>query len=130
MIKYEYSDGGRVWSPHKKDGLSKKQMDCVIRAIAIALEVPYDLVWQWTCPIGYDADDQLKSILDALGRKMEKVQTIKKGQRRRMTAMDMPKEGRFILRLAGHWSALVDGVVKDTWDCRNKCVYYAYQITK
>lgn len=37
-------------------------------------------------------------------------------------------KGRYILNMAGHWSSCVDGVIYDTWDCRNKCVYTAYKL--
>lgn len=36
--------------------------------------------------------------------------------------------GSYILRMAGHLSACVDGVILDTWDCRSKCVYNAYKV--
>lgn len=37
-------------------------------------------------------------------------------------------KGRYILNMAGHWTACVDGVIYDTWDCRDKCVYTAYKM--
>ena len=37
-------------------------------------------------------------------------------------------KGRYILTMANHWSCCVDGVIYDTWDCSEKCVYTAYQI--
>lgn len=40
---------------------------------------------------------------------------------------DYPK-GNYILNMAGHWSCIVDGVIYDTWDCSDKCVYTAYKI--
>lgn len=36
--------------------------------------------------------------------------------------------GRYILRMAGHWTACVDGKIYDTWDCRDKCVYSSWQL--
>ena len=36
--------------------------------------------------------------------------------------------GSYILRMAGHLSSCVDGVILDTWDCRDKCVYSAYKV--
>ena len=36
--------------------------------------------------------------------------------------------GKYILRMAGHLSCCVDGVINDTWDCSEKCVYNAWQI--
>lgn len=37
-------------------------------------------------------------------------------------------KGRYILNMAGHWTACVDGIIYDTWDCRDKCVYTAYRM--
>ena len=36
-------------------------------------------------------------------------------------------KGRYILNMAGHWSCCIDGVIYDTWDCSEKCVYTAWQ---
>ena len=38
-------------------------------------------------------------------------------------------KGRYILSMAGHLSCCIDGVIYDTWDCSEKCVYQAYKIT-
>lgn len=37
-------------------------------------------------------------------------------------------KGRYILRMAGHWTACIDGVIYDTWDCTDKCVYNAWML--
>lgn len=37
-------------------------------------------------------------------------------------------KGHYILRMAGHWTACIDGVIYDTWDCSDKCVYNAWLI--
>lgn len=37
-------------------------------------------------------------------------------------------KGSYILRMAHHWTACVDGVIYDTWDCSDKCVYKAWQV--
>ena len=44
-------------------------------------------------------------------------------------AKHYPK-GRYILNMAGHWTACIDGVIYDTWDCRDKCVYTAYAMNE
>lgn len=40
---------------------------------------------------------------------------------------EFPK-GHYILRMAGHLSCCIDGVIYDTWDCSDKCVYNAYKM--
>ena len=37
-------------------------------------------------------------------------------------------KGNYILRMAGHLSCCIDGVIYDTWDCSEKCVYNAWEI--
>ena len=37
-------------------------------------------------------------------------------------------EGKYILNMAKHWSCCVDGIIYDTWDCTEKCVYTAYRV--
>lgn len=37
-------------------------------------------------------------------------------------------KGSYILQMAGHWSSCVDGVIYDTWDCSEKCVYRAFLV--
>lgn len=37
-------------------------------------------------------------------------------------------EGRYILRMARHLTCCVDGVIYDTWDCTEKCVYNAWKV--
>ena len=41
--------------------------------------------------------------------------------------MTYPK-GTYILRMAGHLSCCIDGVINDTWDCSEKCVYVAWEV--
>ena len=40
----------------------------------------------------------------------------------------MYPKGRYILNMAHHWTACIDGVIYDTWDCSEKCVYTAYEM--
>lgn len=49
----------------------------------------------------------------------------------RMTGADFCKRyptGRFLLRLAHHVVAVVDGKAYDTWDSTGKCVYTAWEV--
>ena len=37
-------------------------------------------------------------------------------------------KGRYLLEMAHHVSVCVDGVIYDSWDCTEKCVYTAYKL--
>lgn len=36
--------------------------------------------------------------------------------------------GRYVLQMAGHLTACVDGTIYDTWDCTQKCVYKSWKL--
>lgn len=36
--------------------------------------------------------------------------------------------GKFLLRMAHHLTAVIDGKIYDTWDCSGKCVYASYEV--
>jgi hypothetical protein len=37
-------------------------------------------------------------------------------------------KGKYILNMAHHLTCCVDGIIYDTWNCLDKCVYTAYKI--
>lgn len=37
-------------------------------------------------------------------------------------------KGTYILRMAKHLTCVIDGVIYDTWNCSDKCVYNAWKI--
>ncbi len=37
-------------------------------------------------------------------------------------------KGTYILKMAGHITVMIDGVIYDTWDCRYRSVYTAWKI--
>jgi hypothetical protein len=39
-------------------------------------------------------------------------------------------KGTYILKMAGHITACVDGVILDTWDCSYRSVYTAWEVKK
>ena len=38
--------------------------------------------------------------------------------------------GRYVLSVSGHWTACIDGIIYDTWDCSNEEVLSYYEITR
>ena len=41
---------------------------------------------------------------------------------------EMYPKGTYILKMAGHISVMIDGVIYDTWDCRYRTVYTAWKV--
>ena len=61
----------------------------------------------------------------------EKLSFPAKTGQKRMTAGTFSEkypQGKYILNMAKHWSCCVDGIIYDTWDCTEKCVYTAYRV--
>jgi hypothetical protein len=134
-----FNDGGRAASGYK--GMTG---DCVVRAIAIATEQPYQVV--------YDALKELakseritkrqqtkssvrngtrrstvKRYMNALsGWKWVSCMSIGSGCKVHLRADELPTTGRLVLSLSKHMAAWVDGQLHDTYDCSRdgtRCVY-------
>jgi len=136
-LKFVYDDGGRA-----KAGFKGKTGDCGVRAVAIATGMPYksayDLVNEF-CKSEKPSKGQsrqsssrtgvmrktLHRVLDALGFTWVATMQIGSGCRVHLKADELPK-GVVICRVSGHITCVVDGVLRDTFDCsRNgrRCVY-------
>lgn len=125
-MKYVYDDGGRAAAGYKGDA-----GDCVTRAIAIALEKPYQEV--------YDDLNGLRAsmrqtrrvrgsssrtgvnrriydhYLKSHGWVWEPTMSIGSGCKVHLTDGELPI-GRIIVRLSKHLAAVIDGVIHDTHD--------------
>ena len=133
---FQFNDGGRLAA-----GFQGTTGDCVTRAIAIALEIPYQQVYD-------DMNGLIKShrktklqkasnsrggvhkkfylkFLEARGWKWVACMKIGTGCKVHLKAEELPK-GRIIARVSKHICAVIDGVVNDNHDCSRggtRCVY-------
>lgn len=111
--------------------------DCVKRAITVAAQMDYMEVQRelnrYKKVTGakafnsdYNPHKYVENVLHGikLSFPAEKGKPRMNGQR----FCESYKTGRYILNMAGHWSCCIDGVIYDTWDCSDKCVYTAYRI--
>jgi len=136
-MSYVYNDGGRAAAGYRGDA-----GDCVVRAIAIAAELPYQEVYD-------DLGARVKSARQPRGR--QRKVSARDGVPRRVyqpyleehgwewvSTMEIgsgcqvhlrPDElptGRIVARLSKHLAAVIDGVVHDTHDPSRegtRCVY-------
>jgi hypothetical protein len=126
---YVPCDGGRRSAGAK----TEKTSDCVIRAIAIALELPYAQVWDDLHAIGRKSFEYAnnrrvyRSYLESKGWKWTTV--LKRGvPRLPLNKSKLPK-GRIIAHVRagfqGHLAAVVNGVVYDTWNSSG-CILHGY----
>ena len=136
IMKHIYNDGGRAVAGYK--GTAN---DCVVRAIAIATGKPYTEIHKLIGDAnGWEPSDGLKAfrspengnckseyepVLAALGFKWVATMGIGTGCKVHLRDGELPM-GKIVVRLSCHLSAVLDGVLNDTFDCsRNgsRCVY-------
>jgi hypothetical protein len=136
MIGYNYNDGGR-----KRSGIATNN-DCVIRAIAIATNIPYHKVYNDIYMLSlkerpskvYQSTNLIttgvrptttKKYLASLGWKWTATMGIGTGCKIHLKKDELPK-GVIIARVSKHIVTVIDGVMQDVTDCsRNgtRCVY-------
>lgn len=117
----------------------KCDSDCMIRSVAISTDTPYSKVHEIMYKNGWRAnrsnskgnwEDQITNTLNELGFKYRKVSYPAVKGKPRMTASKMVNHGTYILRVSKHVAAYKEGILMDTWDCSEKCVYFAWEIFK
>lgn len=129
-----------IYKQPKRKGDIKCDKDCMIRAVANISKREYKLVHTIMYKHGWRAtrkrskgkwEQQITKTLDELGIRWERVSfPAAKGQKR-MVAKELSKmdpKGKYIIRVARHVSVLSEGKLLDTWDCSDKCIYFAWKI--
>lgn len=143
-MQWVYSDGGRVAAGYKG-----KTGDCVVRAIAIATEMPYKQVYNDLFEYGKiygntkrnkiarklylgNASPRhgvfkpvIKSYLTMLNWKWTPTMLVGQGCKVHLKDNELP-DGRLVVSVSKHLTAVIDGVLYDTHDCSRygtRCVY-------
>lgn len=121
-------------NPHPK-GLFVK--DCVKRAITLATGKDYKQVQldlnrlkKITYSNKFNDNKNYKYYLENILQAEKLSFPAEKGKSRitgLLFAIEHP-EGTYVLRMAGHLSCCINGIINDTWDCSDKCVYNAWKI--
>ena len=137
MIQFIADDGGRSAA-----GFKGQTGDCACRAIAIATQRPYREVYDLIGQFGkreritkykrgkshprkgvYKAT--MRKIMDELGWQWTPVMAIGTGCHVHLRADELPL-GRLVVLVSKHYTAVIDGVLHDTYDCSRegtRCVY-------
>jgi hypothetical protein len=139
-MEFQYNDGGR-----RDAGYVGDTGDCVVRAIAIATQKPYQEVYDAINVLGKsERTGKRKSgrsnartgvykqterrYLDSLGWRWTPTMFIGSGCKVHLKAEELPK-GRLVVFVSRHSVAVIDGVINDTYDCsrgESRCVYGYY----
>lgn len=149
--EFIYNDGGR-----DEAGYKGSAGDCVCRAISIVTQIPYSEVYEALSNGNAKQRITKKSMRSAKNRRKAGVKTashgintkrkwfadymeslgfvwvptmqIGQGCKVHLRADELPK-GRLIVNVSKHFTAVIDGVIHDTYDCSRegtRCVYGYY----
>tara|TARA_R100001460_G_scaffold49842_1_gene88089 strand:- start:388 stop:816 length:429 start_codon:yes stop_codon:yes gene_type:complete len=136
-MSYVYNDGGR-----ERAGYKGKAGDCGVRALAIALQIPYKEVYDKVNEFSAQEKPSkrrrgksnartgihthtFRKIAEHYGLKWIPKMTIGLGCTTHLRSDELPK-GRIICKVSRHYTAVIDGVINDTYDCSRRgtrCVY-------
>lgn len=126
-LKFQHNDGGR--SNYYR---AAKVSDCVVRATAIATGRDYKEIYQMykaasgETPRNGVSKKVCKKVIGQLGGRWVACMAIGTGCKVHLAANDIPMDKRLIISLSGHLTAVINGVINDTYDpSRNgtRCVY-------
>ena len=137
-MPFEYDDGGRM-----EAGYKGKASDCVCRAIAIASGLPYQAVYDLIDRSGQQERKTRRRngkssaregvykatqhrLLASLGWQWTPTMQIGSGCTTHLRQGELPKEGRLIIQLSRHVTAVIDGVIHDNHNPDRdgtRCVY-------
>lgn len=141
-MQHRHNDGGR-----QAAGYTGSAGDCVCRAIAIATQQPYQVVYDALVALGKKErtgkrkrgrshprtgvyKQATRKYMAALGWHWKATMHIGSGCTVHLKTSELPA-GRLMVSLSRHHAAVVDGVLHDTYDCTRdgtRCVYgYYYQ---
>lgn len=146
-LPFVHDDGGRAAAGFKGDA-----GDCVTRAIAIATSLPYQEVYD-AMAAGTASERKTRrsgrssgrrtaregihtgrkwfaDYMAALGWQWVPTMAIGSGCKVHLAKGELPMTGRLIVAVSKHYTAVVDGVVRDTHDCTRdgmRCVYGYWQ---
>ncbi len=138
---FRFDDGGRLAAGYKG-----KAGDCVVRAIAIATERPYQEIYDLVNSAAtYERTGKrkrgisnartgvykvsIKRIMNHLGWVWTPTMQIGSGCTVHLRPAELPP-GRLIVSVSKHLTAVIDGVIHDTHDCSRRgtrCVYGYWQ---
>ena len=131
---YKYNDGGRAEAGYKGHA-----RDCVVRAIAIATETPYQEVYddlkkanqeyadskrtkrakriksKGATPRNGNYRDVYQPYLESKGWVWKSTMGIGTGCNVHLHKDELPS-GRLVVRVSKHLTSMIDGVIHDTWN--------------
>lgn len=120
MTTWVYNDGGR-----SEAGYKSTAADCVVRAVAIVMEIPYKVIYEdlrhFLSSRGADSPrngvsyEHLQRYLGQLGFRYKAIE----GKHITLHRDELPK-GKVIADLPRHVTAVLDGIINDAYNPNEK----------
>ena len=108
----------------------KRAADCTVRALMKLLEITWVEAYDELCKQGRKQMRMpnempcVAAVVESYGYKKQSIPVVKGSKRPTVAAFAAHyKQGRYLLNVANHVVACVDGHYYDSWDCGEKCVY-------
>lgn len=128
-MRFSIDDAGRSQSLRPK-----QKRDCVVRAIALASGMPYDSVYDGLAAMGRKcgrstSKEIWKAYLDSPAWIKEVFPAIPGQARMHLESFRQGHPlGRFVVQMARHLTAVIDGVIRDDFEPRLEgCVYAVWK---
>lgn len=121
-----------MWRYLNKNPKARDVNDCVIRSISCAENRSWGDVYDELSRLAKEQGillDDVRFVEPYLDSKYER--TCYKNNGFALSVGDFIKQnsyGTYLLTMQGHITCVKDGVLYDTWDCRNKIVWCAWEV--
>lgn len=122
-----------MWQQFNNNPASRSVGDCAVRAVSIALQIPWERAYALMCLQGFAMSDMPSSnavwgaLLRqhgferfALDNECPDCYTLEE------FCIDHPL-GTYVVGMSGHVATVVDGVIYDSWDSSNELPQYVWQ---
>lgn len=129
-MKPTYRQDTKYFEYHNENPRGLKSAgDCVVRALAFALNMSWDEVFEELCDIARELkrmpnDDKVfETYLEK--RRWFKNPQPRKPDGRKFTVQEFAKlhpKATYIIRVASHLTVVKEGKIHDTWNCGDCCV--------
>lgn len=121
-----------MWTYLNKNPYGREVNDCVVRAISEAEGKDWDEVYSELSTLAQKQGillDDMRFVEPYLDSRYSR--TCYKHNGERMTVGDFIREhteGIYLITMQSHITCSIDGIIYDTWDCRDKPIWCAWEV--
>jgi hypothetical protein len=113
--------------------LGKKTNDCVIRTLSKATGKSWEVVFEELIHIARELKTSQTDISVSMkyleGKEKINVFKFVNTKKKRLSVSDVcDLKGSYVVQVAGHFVAVVEGKYYDIWDCGKKCAYRIWRV--